>query len=343
MINIDYFSFVIVLIISIILNYILFKFKVFHQRAYKLQIQDIHPGNPSRFGGFVIFLLFLGYQFLYSNISIYLFGSLIILIIPTLLEDFRISINPFARLIIVFICSLLVIINLPDLPQFEFGIFKILFNNQIFQITFFTLAMATVINGQNIIDGTNGLSAFSSLSIFSSILFLGIYLNDQNLINISLLIITLLIGFLIFNYPFGLIFLGDTGSYFLGFLSSYLVVDLFAKYPEIPSWSAVIILFYPTLEVIFSYFRKIAQKKSPFLPDNQHLHVKIYFLISKDKKNKTLYNSLVAPFLGIIWLSPLILLPFSIQFPHWSLIILVILIIVYLFFYLTIPNPKNNS
>lgn len=343
MINIEYSLLLIIFSLSIILNYILLKFKFNQNRNNKLQIQDIHIGNPPRLGGLTIVFLFLGSQFFYSTISMNLFGAIIFLLIPALLEDFRININPLIRLFTILLSGFIIVISLPSLPQFEFGIFNILFNNQTFQIIFFTLAITTVVNGQNIIDGTNGLSAFSSLSIFCSILFLGFYLNDQYYINISLIIITLLIGFLAFNYPFGLIFLGDMGCYFLGFLSSYLVIALFTEYPEIPSWSAVIILFYPTLEVIFSYFRKIIQKKSPFLPDNQHLHLKIYFLISKNRKNKRLFNALVAPFLSSIWLSPLALIPFSIQFPFWSLLLLIILIIVYIFFYLSMPNSPNND
>ena len=45
--------------------------------------------------------------------------------------------------------------------------------------------MTTIINGQNIIDGTNGLSAVTALSIFGSILYLGIYLNDFNVIKLA--------------------------------------------------------------------------------------------------------------------------------------------------------------
>ena len=156
------------------------------------------------------------------------------------------------------------------------------------------------------------------------------------------MIITLIIAFLLFNYPFGKLFLGDGGSYFLGFLSSYLVVDIFSRYPELPAWSAVSILLYPTLEVIFSYFRKILQKHSPFLPDNLHLHLKIFYLISNKRSKIHLYNALVAPLLGVVWLSPLALLPLSIKYPVWAIIIVVSLILVYLFFYFSIPNPNKN-
>lgn len=343
MIHIEYFLLLKFFIISICLNYILVKFKFFHQKSEISQIQDIHFGNPSRLGGLVIFLIFLGYQYMYGKIFIYLFGCLIIILVPAILEDLRILIRPIIRFFVILISSLILIVNLPALPQFEFGYFNILFNNQVFQIIFFTLAVATVVNGQNIVDGTNGLSAFSSLSIFSCLLFLGLYLNDQDVVNSSLVIITLLLGFLVFNYPYGLIFLGDTGSYLLGFISSYMVIELFAKYPEIPTWSAVIILYYPTLEVIFSYIRKITQKKSPFLSDNKHLHLKIYNFLAANKKNNRLNNAIVAPFLAIIWLSPLASLPFSIQYPLWSLILLVSLIGVYLFFYIAIPESKNKD
>ena len=124
--------------------------------------------------------------------------------------------------------------------------------------------MTTIINGQNIIDGTNGLSADCTFN-FWKYLFLGIYLDDLYVLKTSAVIIILIIGFLFFNYPLGKIFLGDTGSYFLGLMSSYLIIDIFAKYQELSSWSAVVIFIYPLLEVSTSYFRRILNKKSPFL------------------------------------------------------------------------------
>jgi UDP-N-acetylmuramyl pentapeptide phosphotransferase/UDP-N-acetylglucosamine-1-phosphate transferase len=233
--------------------------------------------------------------------------------------------------------------NIDQLPQFEFGYLNLLFNNYIFQIIFFTAAITTIINGQNIIDGTNGLSALTSMTIFASLWYTGFLVEDYNLMSISFTILLLLISFIIFNYPYGKIFLGDTGSYFLGLLAAYMTIQTFANNPELPSWSAVIILFYPTLEVVFSYFRKISQHKSPFLPDNQHLHLKIYHLLSKDSPQRRLYNALVAPFLSIIWLTPLTLLPLSFNFPHLSMIVLLALIIIYLFFYFSIPSPSYAS
>lgn len=341
--NIEYHILFIFFIIAVFLNYFLYKTNFyFIKRNFINQIQDIHEGNPSRLGGLIIYVLFMGYIFLFENHLIFKFSYSLIFMIPAFLEDLRIFIKPLFRFIAIITTCIFLIVNIPQLPQFDFGFLNILFNNRMFQIIFFSLAMATVINGQNIIDGANGLSAFTALSIFGSILFLGFILNDQDIVKTTSIIIIMIIAFLLFNFPFGKLFLGDGGSYFLGFLSSYLVIDVFSRYPELPAWSAVSILFYPTLEVIFSYFRKILQRKSPFLPDNLHLHLKIYYLISYQKSNRRLYNALVAPFLGVVWLSPLALLPFSIQYPLWSILVVLSLILIYLFFYFSIPDPDKK-
>jgi UDP-GlcNAc:undecaprenyl-phosphate GlcNAc-1-phosphate transferase len=313
---------------------------IFFKRSKANQVQDVHNGFVSRLGGLSLLLCFAYFAYIefFEYLIILAFGLLFLF--PALLEDLGFVIKPFIRLFLIFLGCLLAIIHLDQLPQFEFGSFNTLFNNSIFQIVFYTVAMTAVINGQNIIDGTNGLSGFSSLSIFCALWYLGFLLGDENLKLISITLIILLISFLLFNYPFGKIFLGDMGSYFLGFLSSYLVVKTFANYSELPSWSAVIILFYPVLEVIFSYFRKIIKRQSPMLPDKYHLHLKVFFMLSmSNNKSKKLNNALVAPFLAIIWLTPLTLLPFSVYFTHLSLLVLIVLIVVYIFFYYAIPSP----
>ena len=332
---------IISIFIGIAANYVVILLQKFININKPSQIQDIHKGNISRLGGLVIFIVFFTYVIFFNNnllVPILLFS---IALAPSFLEDFGLSINPLIRLFCIFLASYFVIISFNLLPTFDFKIFNSFFNNQIFKYIFFTLAMSTVVNGHNIIDGTNGLSALTASTIFTCLLFLGLIHDDFQIIQISSIMLSLLLAFLLFNYPFGKIFLGDGGSYFCGFLASYLTIDIFAKNPQIPTWSAVIILFYPTLEVIFSYFRKIYQKKSPFKPDDGHLHLKLYYLISKDNKESRLYNSLVAPFLSIVWLSPLALLPLSLELPHFAILITIFLCLIYSFFYYAIPQKKN--
>ena len=305
-----------------------------------IQKQDIHQGKISRLGGLNIIILFFIYAIHIQIISLSFFFISLLVLTPALLEDLGFNIKPQIRLASILMGSSLLVINLNYLPLFDFNYLNIVFNNYYFQVIFYTLALATVINGQNIIDGTNGLSASTGISIFVCIGYLGLKINNPEIVQIAVLVIILLISFLLFNYPFGQIFLGDAGSYFIGLLGGHLIIEIYGTNPQLPTWSAVIILFYPTLEVIFSYFRKVFNHQSPFSPDNKHLHLKIFYLLSKgDSKPSRVFNALVAPFLSIIWLSPLAMFPISLELPHLSLILAIGLILVYLFFYFSIPDP----
>lgn len=328
-------------IASLIGNFILMKYGDKISISKNDQIQNIHQGRVSRLGGLILIILFFIYLHYSQIISLHfiLFSSPIL--IPALLEDFGKNIKPRMRLFFILLASLFLVINLKTLPQFDMNYLNFILNNSYFQIIFYTLALATVINGQNIIDGTNGLSAITGIIIFICIGFLGIETSNLQIVQLASFIIILLFSFLIFNFPFGKIFLGDAGSYFIGLLGGYIVIKIFAQNTQLPTWSAIIILFYPTLEVVFSFFRKIFNNQSPFLPDKKHLHLKIYFLLTKgNAQPHRLYNSLVAPFLSIIWLSPLALLPLSLKLPHFSLLLLSGLVLVYFFFYFSIPDPE---
>ena len=326
--------------ISLFCNFLIMKYGYQFSSNKGKQTQDIHQGQISRLGGLILIILFYIYAILFQIIPLNFFFISLLVLIPALLEDFGFNLKPLIRLSAILMGCLILVINFNHLPPFDLSFLNIVFNNFYFQIIFYTLALATVINGQNIIDGTNGLSASTGIIIFIGIGYLGLEISNPKIIQIAIFMTVLLISFLLFNFPFGKIFLGDAGSYFIGLLGGYLTIEIFAANPQLPTWSAVIILFYPALEVIFSYFRKIHSHQSPFLPDKKHLHLKIFYLLSKGTtKPSRLYNALVAPFLSIIWLSPLAILPISLVLPHLSLIFLAGLVLVYLFFYYSIPNP----
>ena len=331
-ININFFTIFIFFIISMILNLILTKF--FNKPAQVKNIQDIHKNNPSRLGGLVILFLFFGYDILYLGFFDKLTWFLILVIlVPAFAEDLHNVIHPYVRLALILICNFVIIMNMPSLPQFNFANFNIVFNNKLFQMFFFSLALTAILNGQNMIDGVHGLSGITSIYIFICILILGLYVNDLKYVQLAVLIITLIISFLIFNYPLGKIFLGDLGSYFLGFISGYLIINLFAQHPALPNWLAVIILFYPAFEVFFSYLRKLISKRSPFFPDDKHLHSIIYkFYSNKDLSTKNC-NPLVAPTLIGLWISPVLFLYILLQYPTFNFVALFLLILIYLTYY----------
>ena len=88
-------------------------------------------------------------------------------------------------------------------------------------------------------------------------------------------------------------FLGDSGSYLFGSLIALNTIITNNLNPSISSFFFCILLFYLFFEVFFSFLRKIYQKKSPVLPDNEHLHMLSFRIIKKsvDPENKNSMNS----------------------------------------------------
>jgi UDP-N-acetylmuramyl pentapeptide phosphotransferase/UDP-N-acetylglucosamine-1-phosphate transferase len=84
-------------------------------------------------------------------------------------------------------------------------------------------------------------------------------------------------GFLVWNFPRGALFLGDGGSYFLGFLVAELAVLLVFRNSEVSPWFALTALLYPVCETLFSSWRrKMLRGRSPMEADGLHLHTLVY-------------------------------------------------------------------
>ena len=81
-----------------------------------------------------------------------------------------------------------------------------------------------------------------------------------------------MLGFLLINWPFGKLFLGDGGAYFVGFALAWIAVLLLARHPEVSAWAPLLICGYPILEVLFSIVRRRRRGLSPGDPDRLHLH-----------------------------------------------------------------------
>ncbi len=91
-------------------------------------------------------------------------------------------------------------------------------------------------------------------------------------------------GFFIWNWPYGKIFLGDAGAYFIGFMIGMLSVLLVVRNHEVSAWFPLVLVIYPVMETLFSIYRRyIVHKISPGQPDRLHLHSLVYSRILKIK------------------------------------------------------------
>ena len=172
---------------------------------------------------------------------------------------------------------------------------------------FFTiLAITGLSNAYNIIDGFNGLSSTIGLITLIALAYIGIKFNDPLIYSLSFAMAGSILGFLLFNYPRGLIFLGDGGAYLIGFWVASISVLLVARHQEISPWLALLINAYPIIETLFTiYRRKFHQGRSPGHPDGIHLHSLIFRRILNHKHigNELDWftaNSRTAPYLWIM-------------------------------------------
>jgi UDP-N-acetylmuramyl pentapeptide phosphotransferase/UDP-N-acetylglucosamine-1-phosphate transferase len=135
------------------------------------------------------------------------------------------------------------------------------------------LAIAGIANAVNIIDGFNGLASMVTICMLLSLAYVALQVGDMFVLITALMVAGATAGFLIWNYPVGLIFLGDGGAYFIGFMLGELALLLVMRNPEVSTWYAALLLIYPAFETIFSVYRRMfVRGKSPAVPDGIHLH-----------------------------------------------------------------------
>ena len=311
-----------------------------------LKPQAFHQYPVSRGGGmagvisFNIFLVF--YYLIYSKILFEYFFICNLMFLIGFFDDLKIKISPSRRLILMIIFLFLFIRFVPiEILNVDIPFLTTLLNNNTFSSLFVLLCFLFVINGANLIDGFNGLLAIN-LIIINSIL---AYINLADGINeFSVLIIgqiIILFSFLLFNFPSAKIFLGDSGSYFLGSLVALNVIITNNLNPDYSSFFFCTLLFYLFFEVFFSFFRKIAQKKSPIYPDDKHLHMlvfkKVSFIFGKDKGNYI--SSLVINLGYLSFVLPAFVFaknPLVSRYWFFSLIV------IYLFIYLRLYRLTKN-
>ena len=139
-------------------------------------------------------------------------------------------------------------------------------------IVFTAIALAGLSNAFNLIDGLNGLAAAKSILLYVAIAIIASANQDNSLAFVSFLLASTTLGFLLWNWPWGKLFLGDGGAYFLGFTIGWLAILLPQNNPAVSPWASLLLLIYPITETLFSIWRRIRSRANPGEPDQWHLH-----------------------------------------------------------------------
>ena len=197
-------------------------------------VQSAHTGFVPRVGGLAVFISIVGLIPLMSfgfiplsvvlDLNSYSASALILSAIPVfivgLAEDLGYPMSPRARLIGSAISSILALLIFRSwLTKLGIPGFDILLTFSPFSVLFTVFATVGVVNAFNLIDGLNGLSSYVTVSTAISLSIIAFQVGNVQTTLFLLLLVAAVLGFMILNFPFGKIFLGDGGAMFLDIYS----------------------------------------------------------------------------------------------------------------------------
>jgi len=141
------------------------------------------------------------------------------------------------------------------------------------------LLVAGFTNAMNIVDGLNGLSSGLAIFMLLATAMAAFATGDTLVMQLCLVLAVAVGGFVLVNFPRGLIFLGDGAAYFLGFALVQVWMLLVARNPEISVWFVVALAAHPTMETMFSMYRRSFHRGRGgafTAADRLHLHSLVY-------------------------------------------------------------------
>ncbi|WP_102026484.1 MraY family glycosyltransferase [Salirhabdus sp. Marseille-P4669] len=236
--------------------------------------RKVHQKVMPRIGGLAIYISFIIGLFLYNPDSSVLWplfiGGTIIMIVGLIDDVFQIS--PLQKFIGQLLAVLTVMlsgiqidfITIPFGARIELGLWGI-------PLTILWVLFVT--NAINFIDGLDGLASGVSAIALTTISVMAITMGNMFIAIIGFMLLGSILGFLVYNFYPAKIFLGDTGSNFLGFMISILaILGLFKNVTVFSIIIPIVILGVPFVDTLFAVIRRITKRKPIYAPDKLHLH-----------------------------------------------------------------------
>ncbi len=250
-----------------------------------------HNSIATRSGGIAIYLTILVISIYYylNQIEIFNYSLLValsILLIVGLYDDLN-DVDFKLKFLFQIITAKILIDNGLVIDNFH-GIIGINELNRVFAQVFSIFIIVAIINSINFIDGIDGLAA-AIISIFI-ILFEFFAINQTSYSVLSLIILISFIPFIYFNIiSKKKVFLGDSGSLFLGgIVSIYVLHILSSEYLIKEEFDinkvlfVISILSYPIIDIIRVFILRVYNGRSPFVADKNHIH---HILLKKTRSH----------------------------------------------------------
>ncbi len=240
--------------------------------------RKVHNHNIPRMGGLAVFFSFLIGYMLFAPKTTQMLAVLIggfVIVLVGILDD----INPLGvkyKLIWQIVAALIVVFY-GNITFDKMQIFGIHFNFNYLSYPLAVFFIVAIINAINFTDGLDGLSSGTSTIYFITIATIGYIMNKLGGLDVILCLIMIgsCLGFLVYNFAPASIFIGDTGSMFLGFIISVIALLGFKTATITSLIIPLLVLFIPILDTILAMCRRIIKGESIGTADKEHFHHQI--------------------------------------------------------------------
>ncbi len=289
--------FLIALVLSLVLTGAFIKFGDKYKLYDKLKENKIHKKNIARFGGIAIIISFLAAVFFsgdlqFDNLKWGIVISSLLILFFGILDDlknlsWKKQLLGQVTVVLIMIYAGLSIDYIANpfggnefrLDQVRYLVFGIEYS--VLGSIFILFWIVGFMNIMNWLDGLDGLAGGVGLIGAITLFFLSIsgLVNQPPLGIISIALVGAILGFLFFNFYPAKIFMGTSGSMFLGFMLAVIAIFSGGKIA-----TALLIMGFPILDAVWVIARRIKNKKSPFQGDKLHLHYQLLELGWSQKK-----------------------------------------------------------
>ena len=279
--------------------------------AYKIGAIDVlkdnrrmHKKPVPRLGGLAIFLGFIVSMLLFVKVDHQLQGILLgasIIVVLGVVDDmsplrayFKFCVQIFAALVAVFHGVVIQTLSNPNVfaesPYWDLGWLSI-------PIT--VLWIVGITNAVNLIDGLDGLACGVSTISAISMLVIALLVSESDVALVMAALVGACLGFMPYNKNPAKMFMGDTGSTFLGYILATISIQGLFKYYAIVSFAVpFLILGLPMFDTLFAIIRRLAHGQNPMAPDRGHIHHRLIDMgLNQKQAVATLY--VISAILGL--------------------------------------------
>ena len=241
----------------------------------KPNARKVHTHIMPRMGGLAIYTSFVVVLFLSHSVTKELLGLFLggtVLVIVGIIDDMK-DIPAKVKLCGQILAACIVV---------AFGVrvdfMTNIFHGDIFSLSIFSIPVTiiwivAIINAVNLIDGLDGLAAGISIIAAATMAISGYASGQLLMASMAMILIGATLGFLRYNFHPAKIFMGDTGSMFLGYnLAVFAVLGVTKSFTALSLVTPILVLAIPILDTLFAIIRRKMNHKPIFKPDKHHLH-----------------------------------------------------------------------